>query len=791
MFFIRDLGLLFWGRYLWLRRSLLSGAWPLWDASIGAGQSAVADALHQMFLLPVLALRLAGSEAVGFNLWIAVPFPLAALGAYLFFRGRFSRPASALGATAFAICGPVISTGNFPNLSWSVAGMPWVFWALDRLLSRRRPADVAALALACAFQALSGEPVTFTATMAAALAFAAWVGAPTGVSTTFERVRGAVLAVTGMTIGVAASAIQLVPLAAAVRDSWRPFGVGRDAWSLHPLALAELISPHLFGNYFASTNFVTLPWMPPLNSGRDPFFYSIYFGPALLALATFGAVAGWRRRWSGFWVTAGVVALAAAFGPHTPFYPFLQAHLPVIGSFRYPVKYLVVMALALAALAAAGWDGLIEDERRAAAPGRFHAARWCSVALPVLIGVSTYALSGACLYFPTPTVHAFFDLAAYVGVHDPVAGAAYLLRSLPESSTQVMLLAFSAALFLGVAAARRREARLARISLYVLIGVELSVAAWGINPTFDARYFQQPSWIGATLGDPQSRFYFGGKFDGTLAGRDLDSPQGFVRPFDLSPDEGRSAVSAQLVFVPGAWHAREMISYDLPMLWPRAFDLAVARFQQSSREARDRFLWRTGVRYRVLPTRVGGNRPSTPVTYFTDIRLFDWGPAFPRASIVPLATTIPDVRRQVDELFGPSFDPARTVMLTSPAEQAWGRPGPPAGAGARVLDERANEMTVQTGVPDGGGYLLLLDSFAPGWNVTVDGTAATVLRANALFRAVRLAPGRHLVVFRYRPASFLVGAAVSAASGLVMLGLWAVGRRKAARRGLSQVWVPK
>ncbi len=54
VFYIRDLSLYFWGRYLWLRRTLLSGEWPLWDPYIGGGQSAVADALHQMFLLPVL-----------------------------------------------------------------------------------------------------------------------------------------------------------------------------------------------------------------------------------------------------------------------------------------------------------------------------------------------------------------------------------------------------------------------------------------------------------------------------------------------------------------------------------------------------------------------------------------------------------------------------------------------------------------------------------------------------------------------------------------------------------------
>ncbi len=789
VFQVRDLSLFFWGRHLWFRRSLFSGEWPLWDPWMGAGQSAVADALNQMFLLPVVALRLLGSEVVGFNLWVAAPFPLTALGAYLFLRGRFSRPASALGAVAFSICGPVISTGNVPNLSWSVAAMPWVLWAVDRLLARRRPADLALVAVTFTFQALAGEPVSLTATGALAFVYAAWVGSPAGGTGWAERMRGAVRAGAGLALGLAGAAIQLLPLAEAVRDSWRPYGIGKDFWSLHPLALAELFSPHLFGDYFTSPSLAALPWMPPLNSGRDPFFFSIYFGTALVALATFGAVAGWRRRWSGFWMAAGAVALAAAFGTYTPFYPFLQAHVPVIASFRFPVKFLLVVALALAALAAAGWDGLLGPERRAAAPRRYRAAQVSGVAFPVLVAALTYLVSGACLYFPDTAARAFFRLAAYVGVSDPAAGAAYMLKSLPGSSTQVMLLALGGALFLAVASTSRREARLARVALYVLIVVDLSVAAWGINPTFDATLYGQPDWIDATRGDGQSRFYVGGKFDGTLFEGDLDGSQPSLGRFGLSPVEGRGALSVQLAFIPGAWHAREMLSYDLAILWPRAFDLAVVRFRQYGREARDRFLWRTGVRYRVLPTAIGGNHPSTPVKYFDDARLFDWGPVCPRVSIVRQATTVPDVHRQIDELFGPSFDPAQTLMLTSPAPQAWGRPGPPAAAAARVLDERTNESTVEAGVPDSGGYLLLLDSFAPGWSVTVDGTAATVLRANALFRAVRLTPGRHLVVFRYRPLSFLVGAGVSAASGLAMLVLWAVGRGKAARRGLSHVRV--
>jgi len=74
---------------------------------------------------------------------------------------------------------------------------------------------------------------------------------------------------------------------------------------------------------------------------------------------------------------------------------------------------------------------------------------------------------------------------------------------------------------------------------------------------------------------------------------------------------------------------------------------------------------------------------------------------------------------------------------------------------------------------------VLLDSYDDDWRVTVDGQPASLVRANGLFRAVRLNPGRHAVVFAYRPRAFLLGAALSSAALLVMAGLlWPPRRRQ-------------
>lgn len=783
VFYIRDLSLYFWGRYLWLRRTLLSGDWPLWDPYVGGGQSAVADALHQMFLLPALLVRLMGSEVLGFNLWVALPFPLAALGAWAFFARRFSAPAAALAAIAFSISGPIVSTGNFPNMSWSVAALPWVLWAVDRAASTPAPRHVAELALVVAFQALAGEPVTLLATLVLGLAFALALGAPVSDATLRRRIRHAAWVAVSFGLGLGLAAIQLVPLAEAAALSERSDAIVKDFWSLHPLALLETVSLHLFGDYYASQSLASLPWMPLLNSGREPFFFSLYLGVPLLAVALFGLVSGGPHGWTLFWATAGATGLVGAFGAYTPLYPFLRDHLPLLGSFRFPVKYLAVSSMAVSAGAAAGWDAIGGYDTVTGEGPRFKRARLAAIGLALALGGVAYAVAGACLYFPTPTAFQFFAFARSLHAPDPVAAAEFMLRTLPRIATSVLLISLAAAALVFLGTGRGKKAPAVRHALYMLIVADLLVRAWGINPALDPAYLAEPGWMSWTKEDPDSRFYIGGKRDGTLDAGDPDSSRAFLNADGLSGSASRAALSGQSAFYPSAWRRREMLSYDLAVLWPRNFELTTKRFGAAGQEERDRFLDRTGVRYRVLPAwRAAGRTPLVHIPYFLESSLFDWGgDVARRVAVISDARIVPDIGQQVEALFQGGWDNRTTALVDRqpPAAGVAGEPVPPS---ARFMADAENQVVVEAGAGTDGGYLVLLDSYSDDWRVTVDGRPADMVRANGLFRAVRLVAGRHVVEFVYRPRAFLWGAVASAAALVVTLALlaWPRGRRIAA-----------
>ena len=499
VFFIRDLSLYFWGRHLWLRRTLLSGEWPLWDPYIGAGQSAVADALHQMFLLPVLAIRLVGSEVLGFNLWVALPFPFAAAGTWMFLARRFSPSAAALGSIAFALSGPVVSTGNFPNMSWSVAAMPWVLWAVDRLLCHPTKRRLVVLALAVAFQAFAGEPVTLFTTTALAAGFALVVpeGAPwsRGLASAVSRV---MWTVAGVVAGVALAAIQLVPMVQAAVLADRSTAILKDVWSLHPLALLETLSLHLFGDYFAVQSLDAVPWIPIVNTGREPFFFSVYFGVSLFALALFGLVSGARSRWGSFWAAAG--GHEPAFGVRSSY-----ARLPLPqGSSADP--------------GVLPFSGEISGRffPRRCCRGRCRLGRSCrfrrliAPATQITSRLGSMVLRSRCSWARSPedstlaammspdaTARRASSFVGALGMRETADAGRFMVTALPRLGTTVVPWAFGTALLLFVASGRRQAASAARAALFLLIAGDLLVRASGVNPVFDARYLAEPEWLHA------------------------------------------------------------------------------------------------------------------------------------------------------------------------------------------------------------------------------------------------------------------------------------------------------
>jgi hypothetical protein len=146
-----------------------------------------------------------------------------------------------------------------------------------------------------------------------------------------------------------------------------------------------------------------------------------------------------------------------------------------------------------------------------------------------------------------------------------------------------------------------------------------------------------------------------------------------------------------------------------------------------------------------------------------DVKIYENLAVLPRALVVHRTEIVPDADLVIARLREPAFDPARTGLL------AEGEALDGSGRGDAHITRYEPEWVTIDVATDAPGYLLLTDTYYPGWQATVDGQPAPILRANLMFRAVPVSAGHHTVEFHYRPVSFRTGLWVSLGAALLAL----------------------
>jgi len=121
----------------------------------------------------------------------------------------------------------------------------------------------------------------------------------------------------------------------------------------------------------------------------------------------------------------------------------------------------------------------------------------------------------------------------------------------------------------------------------------------------------------------------------------------------------------------------------------------------------------------------------------------------------------------LDYLTGSFFDPRKEVVLEKTLH---GQPAKRAGAGgsAEITYYRPEEVVIKAAAPC-DGWVVLSDTYFPGWKATVDGKKAEIFRANYIFRAVAVNEGSHIIKFVYEPVSYKMGEMVTVVSLLFIL----------------------
>ncbi|MEW6617750.1 MAG: YfhO family protein [bacterium] len=153
------------------------------------------------------------------------------------------------------------------------------------------------------------------------------------------------------------------------------------------------------------------------------------------------------------------------------------------------------------------------------------------------------------------------------------------------------------------------------------------------------------------------------------------------------------------------------------------------------------------------------------------VKIIENKDVLPRAFIVHNSKLIKEKEAVLQELSSKEFNPEQYVILEeevrSQKSEVRGQTKAKDTPKSKIIDYQPEKVTVKVAL-NKSGFLVLSDTYYPGWQAYVDGKKEKIYRAYHTFRAVPLEKGNHLVEFRYEPLSVKIGMFIT---GLTILCL--------------------
>ena len=747
VFFQRDVQLLWFTHVETFVRAVAGGAWPVWNPFLAFGQPLWADANAQLGYPPTW-LNLVLQPWRYYTLYVVAHALLGAIGLYALARRLgLGREAALVAAALWTGSGPVVSTAPMWNQLAGAAWLPWSMLAAETALDTGRSAHAVLWGATLAAPILAGSPEG--ALLAAMLGAAVAVGRVFGSRERLPRRRLALCLGIACVFALALSAVQWLPSLEAARRSARA-GLGPEArayWSVHPLALLQIVFPVL----------VDAPGLRPdraaaLSESREPYFASLYLGLAAAGLVLASAN-GPARRHRRLLAVALVAAALVALGRHTPVHAAMVAALPPLRALRYPAKAMTLAGFAWALLAGMG----LEAWRSPLAAGRRFRL---SVLLPV--AALTFAAGVAALLV-------FRDPGRWGGLAfaEPSPGLTFADLLAP---TELRLLGAAAAgaavLAVGVFA-RSIPAPARAAAVAVCAVADLLLAHHGLNATAPpALYAHRPELLDAVRPVDGARIYVYDYFFPGRSQRYLGRAAPYVaaRAPEGWPVRAAQALGMRLYLFPptaGPWGVEGSYDLDVPALGsPHVAALTALLRSVEGTPAHTRLLRVGAVSHVVALHSVGFEDlellASVEGLFPDPMRVYRVPDPRPRTYAVAGAR-VADGDDAIRMLLDPAFDPAQEVVL--PAGPS-ARADPSFSGVSRLVARDAERITVEAALSR-TGYVVLVDAWDPAWRATVDGRPAELLRANVAFRAVAVSAGRHRIEMRYRPVTLPWGLVIT------------------------------
>ena len=705
-----------------MARAFATDESPLWTPNVFAGWPNIADP-QSMLSSPLHVLLALASAAPGFRANDAVTFAylfIGGVGIILYFRDRGWHAAGALvAALAFAFGGAASArlqhTGQVISLAW----LPVALFLLSRALDRASWRWGALAGVAAALIVLGRDQVALLEVyVLAGFVLAHWCGEGWRI-----RVQASIAPlIAGGIAGLVIVALPILFTELLATDSNRPeislFNAGRG--SLHPTHLLSLAFADLFGAMDPKVPF----W------GAGGFAWNERFGLADLflaqnmsllyagALAAVALVVGttrglvWSREIRFFTIAALLVAFYM-FGWYTPVFHLMYELMPGVKLFRRPADATFVFGALVAII-----TGYVVH-------------RWLTGIAPASRFQPAIELAVAA-----------FVVAFTIWLSATTVGLTPALKPIMTGIICIIL----AALVLFVA--RRLNSGAPLTATLLLVVFATADLAWNNAPH-------------ESTGLPPARYE-------ALRPDTRNETIALIKR-RLATQEPNHRDRVELIAIEYHWpnicliHGCDHVFghnplrlkwfYDATNVGDTVADERQRRFSPLYPSYRSALADLFGLRLIAIRMPVEqfdrGLKPGDLnfVARTQDAYIYENPRALPRALMVG-DWRLANFAELTASGWPPEVDPAKTVLLQkapalSPTTSA------PAGT-ARLVRYANTEIVVEVDAPS-GGILVLNDVWHPWWRATVGGVETEILRANVIFRAVVVPPGKHSVRFTFEP----------------------------------------
>ena len=702
---------LFWGTPLlqftpWhtvAKKIALSGHLPLWNPWLGMGAPLFAN-YQSALLYPPNWLLFATDVAWGQTLLVLLHLIWAGFGMALLARslglGTF---AQAISGIAYAMSGYLVARSGFLSINATAAWLPWVLYAAEGLVrSAGRSSEASSSLLrSLGWRAAALLGLVLGLQWLAGHAQVAWYTLILSIVWVIFRARSNSAPIR--------SAVLMLPVAGAL-------GFAIAAVQLIPTLEYASISNRAgdLDPEFALT-YSFWPWRalglvaPDLfgNPGTADYWGygnfwedAIYVGvlPLLLAIGALATRGIGRIKW--FLLGVATIAFLFGLGSNTPIFRFLFQYVPTFSAFQAPTRWNLWLVASFSLLAGFG-----AEHWKVAAGKKLYWLRLGTAGAIAILVMATLINA-----LDTDIEPTFTRAIATAGFWLAASGILALLRSDPGRKGWVA----------------------AALSVVVL---DLFFAGRGLNPTLPAKLSSAPSALSQVFqGDHrlymseelerEIKFDVAFRFDSFQPGLDW----AIVRESGLPNTPLLDRLSSANNFDP---------------LLPARYARWMNRLEQIPPAQRERLLPTMDVGWQAVPRKNG-----PPI--------YEPIPDPMRAWIVPSVEWVASPAEAIRRATSSATDLSMNAFLEGSPRPEQGR----AGVVTALRDDGPNKVELVVEAPE-GGWLVLADTWFPGWVAELDGEATASFPANGVMRSVWIPAGQHTVVFRYRPITVPVGLALT------------------------------